>query len=169
MRTWIAALTAAGIILAGAAPALANWKAANATVEAAAKDPVIAAVLAATVRMDEAILKRDAEAFGGLFDPAAVVNSPYNNVATRDMAMQRIRNGMIDYTSLERSIEFAARRGAHDVILMGEERYTPVGVSQYAGQVLRRRTSELWSNESGGWKLVLRQATVIKVEPMQPK
>jgi hypothetical protein len=145
------------------APAIAKWRAANSEVANAAKRPRIAAVLTAADRMDNAILARDAEAFGSFFEAGALVNSPYNTVATRDIAVGRIRNGMIDYTSLERTIEYAVTRGDHEVILMGEETYTPVHSSQFAGQTLRRRTTELWSDASGSPKLVLRQATIVSV------
>jgi Domain of unknown function (DUF4440) len=145
------------------APAIAKWHAANSAVETAAKEPRIAAVLAAADRMDQAILARDAEAFGSFFEAGALVNSPYNTIATREIAVGRIRNGMIDYTSLERTIEHAVTRGDHEVILMGEETYTPIHSSQFAGQTLRRRTTELWSDVNGSPKLVLRQATVVSV------
>ena len=155
------ALTAIACL--SSAPAIAKWRAATPAVAAAAKEPRIAAVLAATERMDEAILARDAEAFGSFFEPSALVNSPYNTVATREIAVGRVRNGMIDYTSLERTIESAVTRGDHEVILMGEETYTPVHSSQFAGKILRRRTTELWSDASGSPKLVLRQATIVSV------
>jgi len=153
----------AGVAFGVSTPAVGKWRAATPEVAIAAKEPRIAAVLAATERMDDAIISRDAEAFGSFFELGALVNSPYNTVATRDIAIGRIRNGMIDYTSLERSLEYAVTRGDHDVILMGEELYTPVHSSQYAGQTLRRRTTELWSDVSGSPKLVLRQATIVSV------
>ena len=155
------ALTATAYV--SSAPAIAKWRSANLAVAAAAKEPRIAAVLAAADRMDEAILARDADAFGSFFEAGALVNSPYNTVATREIAVGRIRNGMIDYTSLERTIEYAVTRGDHEVILMGEETYMPVHNSQFAGQTLRRRTTELWSDASGSPKLVLRQATIVSV------
>lgn len=158
----------AALALLAASPAPAAWHAANPAVALAARTPRIAAALAATERMDAAILAHDAAAFGAAFEPGALVNSPYNSIATREMAVDRIRNGMIDYTGLERRIEHAATRGAHDVILMGEETYTPVRASQFAGTTLRRRVTELWSDATGTPRLVLRQATIISVATATP-
>lgn len=163
MNKSVPAFALAAIALLAPSSVFAGWRPATPAVAAAAKEPRIAAVLAAAERMDAAILARDAEAFGAFFEPDALVNSPYNTVATREIAVGRIRNGMIDYTSLERTIETAVTRGEHEVILMGEEVYTPIHRSQYAGQKLRRRTTELWSDASGSPKLVLRQATIVSV------
>lgn len=143
-----------------AMPAAAGWQATTPQAAAAARDPVIAEALAATERMDAAILAHDADAFGACFAADGVVNSPYNNVATAAQAVGRLRGGAIDYSSLERFVEYAARRGDHEVVLMGEERVTPINKARFAGQVVRRRTTELWTRTAAGWKLALRQATI---------
>ena len=145
-------------------PAAASWRAANADVEAAARTPRIAAALAATERMDRAILARDAKAFSAIFADDAVVNNPFNRIARKADAERNLATGLIDYTSLERSIEYAAERGAHDVVLMGEEALTPVRSAKFADQKIRRRTTEVWTDVSGEWKLTLRQATIYRTE-----
>lgn len=151
--TFVAALLAAS-------PACADWRAANPEVEEAARNPRIAAVLEAARRMDEAILAKNVDAFSAAFDDGAVVNNPFNRIARKADAERNMRTGLIDYGSLTRSIEYAAIRGRHDVVLMGEELLTPQGQAKFSGKVVRRRTTELWSDETGEWKLVLRQATV---------
>lgn len=142
------------------APVHAAWHAANAEVAQAAKNPRIAAALAATTRMDEAILSHDAKGFADAFAQDAVVNNPFNKIALKVDAEHNLEVRLIDYTSLERSIEYAAVRGAHDVVLMGEEKLTPVGKASFAGKSVRRRTTEVWTDESGEWKLAIRQATI---------
>ena len=151
-------------MLLAASPALADWHAANSEVAEAARNPRIAAVLAATARMDTAILAHDVAGFIGSFADDAVVNNPFNKIARRADAERNLRTGLIDYTSLDRSIEYAAVRGAHDVVLMGEERLTPVGKARFPGKIVRRRTTEVWSDASGAWKLAIRQATVFAAE-----
>jgi hypothetical protein len=47
---------------------------------------------------------------------------------------------------------------------MGEEVLTPVGKARFAGEKVRRRTTEVWSNESGQWKLAIRQATIYRTK-----
>jgi ketosteroid isomerase-like protein len=154
----------AGLLMSAATPAMAGWQAANPAVEAAARTPRIAAALAATERMDRAILTRDAKAFAAVFADDAVVNNPFNRIARKADAERNLKTGLIDYSSLTRSIEYAAERGEHDVVLMGEEVLTPVGKARFAGEKIRRRTTEVWSDASGQWKLSLRQATIYRTK-----
>ena len=152
------------VLLLAASPAHASWHAANPAVVEAAKDPRIAAVLEASNRFDAAILSHDKVVFADTFTEDAVVNNPFNKIARKQDAVSNLATGLIDYTSLERSIEYAATRGAHDVVLMGEESLTPVGKAKFAGHALKRRTTEVWTDESGQWKLAIRQATIYSVE-----
>jgi hypothetical protein len=93
-----------------------------------------------------------------------VVNNPYNRIARKPDAVNNLKNGLIDYTHMERSVEYAAVRGEHEVLLMGEEAITPVGQAKFAGKQLRRRTTEIWTDASGQWQLSLRQATIYVAE-----
>ena len=145
-------------------PAAASWQAANADVEAASKTPRIAAALVATERMDRAIIAHDAKEFGAVFADDAVVNNPFNRIARKADAIKNLETGLIDYTTLHRSIEYAAERGENDVILMGEEELTPVGQAKFAGETIRRRTTEIWTDASGEWKLAVRQATIYRTK-----
>ena len=160
----IATVTIVAILMLASTPAAAAWRAANPEVEAAAKTPRIAAALAAADRMDRAILSRDAKEFSAVFADDAVVNNPFNRIARKKDAERNLATGLIDYTTLERSIEYAAARGDHDVVLMGEEVLTPVRKAKFAGEKIRRRTTEVWTDESGQWKLAIRQATVYRTK-----
>jgi ketosteroid isomerase-like protein len=153
-----------GAALLAATPASASWRAANAGVEAAARNPRIGAALAAAERMDRAILERDGQAFSAVFADDAVVNNPFNRIARKADAERNLATGLIDYTSLERSIEYAATRGEHDVVLMGEEVLTPVRKARFSGEKIRRRTTEVWTDVSGEWKLSIRQATIYRTD-----
>ena len=117
--------------LLGAAPAHAAWHAANADVTQAAKNPRIAAALEATNRMEKAILSHDVRGFANAFADDAVVNNPFNKIARKADAENNLKTGLINYTSLDRSIEYAAIRGQHDIVLMGEEKLTPVGKARF--------------------------------------
>lgn len=159
MRTLL--LTA---MLLGAIPAAASWHAANPAVAEAVKQPRIAAVLEVAARCDKAIVAHDVPGFIGVFADDAVVNNPFNRIARKADAERNLRTGLIDYTSLERSIEYAALRGDHDVVLMGEEVLTPVNKAKFAGKTVRRRTTEVWSDATGTWQLAIRQATIYAAE-----
>lgn len=93
-----------------------------------------------------------------------MVNNPFNRIARKSYAERNLATELIDYTTLERVIEYAATRGAHDVVLMGEEVLTPVGKAKFAGEKIRRRTTEVWSDVSGQWKLRIRQATIYRTK-----
>ena len=147
-----------------AVPAKAGWRAVNPVAAEAVKEPRIAAALAAAMRMDTAILTRDAAEFAAVFTEDAVVNNPFNRIARKPDALRNLGTGLIDYTSIERSVEYAATRGTHDIVLMGEELLTPVGKARFPGKTVKRRTTEIWTDADGGWKLAVRQATIYSVE-----
>ncbi|GGB73071.1 nuclear transport factor 2 family protein [Blastomonas aquatica] len=155
---------AAAVLAAVTVPASASWRAANAEVEAAAKTPRVAAALATTERMDQAILARDKDAFSAIFADDTVVNNPFNRIARKSDAVRNLETGLIDYETLERTIEYAAERGDHDVVLMGVEVLTPVGKARFAGEKISRRVTEVWTDESGEWKLAIRQATIYRTQ-----
>lgn len=141
-----------------------EWRATTPAAEKAVKTPRIAEALEATRRFDQAILAKDVKVFESLFSDEAVVNNPFNRIATKQDAVNNLRTGLIDYTSLERFVEYAAIRGEHDVVLMGEEILTPVGKARFAGKHVRRRTTEVWTDVSGSWRLSLRQSTIYAAE-----
>lgn len=143
-------------------PARAAWVAATPQAKQAVKIPKIASALEATMRFDQAILGKDVAVFESMFDDEAVVNNPYNKIARKRDAVANLKTGLIDYASLDRTVEYAARRGEHEVVLMGEESLK--GHAKMAGKQLRRRTTEIWSDASGTWKLLLRQATIYVAE-----
>jgi ketosteroid isomerase-like protein len=145
-------------------PMRAEWRATTPAAETSVKIPRIAAALSAAMRLDKAILSKDVSAFESMFSDDAVVNNPFNRVATKQDAVHNLRTGLIDYTSLDRSVEYAAIRGTHEVVLMGEEALTPVGKARFAGKRVRRRTTEIWTDVTGSWRLSLRQATIYSAE-----
>lgn len=147
-----------------ALPANADWRATTPAAEQSVKTPRIAAALEAAMRFDKAILAKDEAAFASMFAEDAVVNNPFNRIATKKDAINNMRTGMIDYTSLARSVEYAAIRGEHEVVLMGEEALTPMGKSSFPGKKVKRRTTEIWTDVTGAWQLSLRQATIYSAE-----
>jgi ketosteroid isomerase-like protein len=143
------------------ASAMAEWKAANSDVAAAAKEPKIASVLEAAVNViDAALIKDDHAAFAALLAKDLVVNNPQNSVSIRGATGRRNISGLISYSSYVRSIEYAGMLGEM-VLLMGDERVVPKGDSQMAGKEVRRRFTDVWKMEGGHWVLTARQATIV--------
>lgn len=124
-------------------------------------NPRIASALKAAMRFDKAILTKDVKVFESMFSDDAVVNNSFNKIATKQDDVNNLKTGLIDYTSLDRSVEYAAIRGEHEVVLMGEETLTPIGKAKFAGKHVWRRTTEIWTEVTGSWQLSLRQATIL--------
>ncbi len=152
------------LLVLAASPVSSAWRATTPAAREAVKSPRIAAALNAAMRFDKAILSKDLATFEGTFSDDAVVNNSFNKIARKVDAVNNMKTGLLDYTSLDRSVEYAATRGKHDVVLMGEETLTPVGKSKFAGRKVRRRTTEIWTDVSGRWQLSLRQATIHAAE-----
>ncbi len=157
-------ILAAALTLFIACTAEAEWRAANPAVAEAAEDPLVASALEAVNRVDAAIVAGDIDGFMAAFSDKTVVNSPFNSVATREEAERRFATGALTYKYLQRTIEYAAPRGDHEVILMGEEVYEPPAAHPQAGMTVRRRFTDLWTLQDGEWTISLRQATVISAE-----
>ena len=143
-----------------AGSAAAEWKAANAQVTEAAKDPVIAAVLQAVNAIDESLMKDDHAAFRALLARDLVVNNPQNGISIPGATAQRNAAGAISYSRYVRSIEYAGKRGDM-VLLMGDERVVSKASGIAGATEVRRRFTDLWKMESGRWVLTARQATVV--------
>jgi hypothetical protein len=148
------------IVLILTASAMAEWKAANSEVAAAAKEPKIASVLEAVNVIDEALIKDDHAAFAALLAKDLVVNNPQNSISIRGATGQRNTSGLISYSSYVRSVEYAGMLGEM-VLLMGDERVVPKGDSLMAGKEVRRRFTDVWKMEGGHWVLAARQATIV--------
>lgn len=140
--------------------AMAEWKAANEQVAAAAKEPRIAAVLENVNAMDAALVKDDHAAFAALLAKDLVVSNPQNGISASGATGRRNTAGLISYSSYVRFIEYAGMRDEM-VLLMGDERVVPKGDSPMAGKEVRRRFTELWKMEDGRWMLTARQSTIV--------
>jgi hypothetical protein len=127
----------------------------------AAKRPRIAAVLAMRERLDAAAIARDMPTIEAALAPDVILNGPNNLTNDRASIIANIKAGKLTHGSLERTIDYAAERGA-DVILMGKETTRPRPGD--AGKTAHRRFTDIWTETPQGWKLVLRQATVYETE-----
>lgn len=143
-----------------AAPVAAEWKAAGDEVAAAARDPRIAAALAAVDRMDRAVIDDDHAAFAAMLADDLAVNNPQNGMSLHGATAQLNASGRIGYVSYVRRIEYAGLRGGM-VLLMGEELVVPKPPNPMAGQQVRRRFTDVWKTERGRWLLTARQSTIV--------
>ncbi|HEY8536411.1 MAG TPA: nuclear transport factor 2 family protein [Vicinamibacterales bacterium] len=113
-----------------------------------------------------AALQRDVAALGRLWSEQFTVNAPNNTVVVgRDANLDAfVRSGIIDFARFDRSIEFLQVDGPFAAI-MGLESVVPnvdaPTVGLVAGQLVRRRFTNIWRNENGTWRLYWRHANII--------
>ncbi len=112
----------------------------------------------------EAVLKGDTAAlFNKFWSPSMVVNTPANRVGTIEGTKAALRDGRLNYASFERTIEKLTFID-NIAVVMGEEILKPQGLSDNAGKTITRRFTNIWMNTKDGWRIVARQATIIKIE-----
>lgn len=108
----------------------------------------------------QAILNKDSAALLKLWDKDYTVNSPDNVIyfagkTTLDRpVLKRSR------TTFTRDIEHITFK-ENFAFSMGSETVVPAGDSPQTGQVVKRRFTNIWEKQEGGWKLVGRHANVI--------
>ena len=113
-----------------------------------------------------AALNRDVPSLEALWSEEFTVNAPNNQVvAGRQRNLDTfVRGGIIDFSSFEQTIEFLRVDGNFGVI-MGLETVIPrtdaPSVGLVAGQVIRRRFTNIWKKEGNTWRLYWRHANVI--------
>ena len=113
-----------------------------------------------------AALNRDVPALERLWSDQFVVNAPNNQVVVgRQQNLDAfVRGGVINFSSFERTIEFMRVDGNFGV-LMGLETVVPrtdvPSAGLVAGQVIRRRFTNIWKKEADTWRLYWRHANVM--------
>jgi len=113
-----------------------------------------------------AALGRDVPALERLWSEQFVVNAPNNQVVVgRQQNLDKfVRGGVINFSSFERTIEFMQVDGEFGVI-MGLETVVPrtdaPSAGLIAGQVIRRRFTNIWRKEGDTWRLYWRHANVM--------
>lgn len=110
------------------------------------------------------LLKGDTMAlFTKYWSPDMVVNTPANVTGDIENTKRGLRAGTINYSSMDRNIE-RIKFNNNLAIVMGNEVLYPGGTNENAGKKVTRRFTNVWMKTTDGWRLVARQATIIKVE-----
>jgi uncharacterized protein DUF4440 len=113
-----------------------------------------------------AALKRDVPALEQLWSDQITINAPNNRVVVGRRANMDtfIRSGIINFSSFERTIEFI-RVDDDFAVIMGLETVVPIrdapSAGLVAGQLVKRRFTNIWKEEEDTWRLYWRHANVI--------
>ena len=111
----------------------------------------------------EAFQKKDTTTLLKLFAPNFVVNAPTNKITTLKELMRLMRQGAVDMEDFERITEKVTFNN-NIAIAMGNETLHPTGKMPNAGKTVKRRYTNIWMKNEGGWQLVARQSSIISVE-----
>jgi hypothetical protein len=107
------------------------------------------------------VLNQDIQALERVWSEQFMVNTPTNQVSpNRSIVVDLVRQGIIHYSSFERSIE-QIRFDGDIAIVMGAETVQPAGDAPLAGQTVHRRFTHIWKYDGATWRLVARHANNI--------
>jgi hypothetical protein len=107
------------------------------------------------------VLNQDVQALERVWSEQFMVNTPTNQVSpNRSVVVDLVEQGIIHYSSFERSIE-QIRFNGDIAIVMGGETVQPTGNAPLAGQTVERRFTHIWKYDGATWRLVARHANDI--------
>jgi ketosteroid isomerase-like protein len=103
-----------------------------------------------------AFLAADMAAMDELFAEDFVVNSPLQQIATKQQVLGLLQSGRIRHTGYEVTIEHMSRSG-DVVVVMGRDRVE----GPPHGGVAHRRFTDVWRLEGDRWRCFARHAHVV--------
>jgi hypothetical protein len=136
-------------------------------VNASSEAPAVGQVLALREQLGTAALAGDVALLKELLSSELVVSDPDNNIRRRDDLLSLFDKGEVAYRSIETTIDFADQLGDL-VVIMGTQstvlETAPQGSRWGPGTTLLRRFTDVFRNEDGSWRLIIRQSTVFATE-----
>ncbi len=111
----------------------------------------------------KAILHGDINTLRQLWAPEFLVNTPRNEITeTRDSILLIQKAGKIDYSTYEKVIE-RIQFQENLVITMGHETIVSKNdiPAAKAGQIYKRRFTNIWMKKNGKWQQIARHASII--------
>jgi hypothetical protein len=109
------------------------------------------------------VQRGDTLALRQLWHQAFVVNNPYQQIVTRPQILAFMRQGQLDYSTVDRVVERVTLVD-NLAIAMGHELVTPQRATQFAGKVETRQYTDIWLKTNAGWRLTARQASIVVVK-----
>ena len=113
----------------------------------------------------------DGKSFGALISEEFVASDPGNTIRHRDELIVLVSSGRLRYESIETSIDYARQLGEDLVVIMGTESTTQSAVPVEGElkkvaltKTLHRRFTNVFRNEQGFWRLLIKQSTIISAD-----
>lgn len=113
---------------------------------------------AAYGRLGKAMMAHDAAGVKSVWAEDFVVNSPNNEVLSRDQVIALMAQDFLDYRDFHKHITFVGEKPEATVV-MGYDTMVPLK-GPGAGKQVTRPFTDVWVKRSAGWQLVARQATI---------
>ena len=144
---------------------------AHADAEVDVDNPAVSAVLVIQDQLHQFGVDGNATSFGALISEEFVASDPSNTIRHRDEIVALVSSGRLKYESIETSIDYARQIGTDLVVVMGTETTLQSAVpadgnleSIATSHKLKRRFTNVYRNEQGEWRLLIKQSTIIAVE-----
>jgi ketosteroid isomerase-like protein len=112
-------------------------------------------------RARTAFLAADIPTLDAMWADAFVVNSPLNVINDKARVVELLRAGRIRHSTYDVEIEHMSRHG-DVVVVMGHD--TVDGPPD--GTIARRRFTNVWQMQDGGWRSIARHAQVVSRGPV---
>lgn len=110
------------------------------------------------------IVEADAQAQQAFMHPNYMINGPSNRVLHKDVLVDMLARGKMGSDLFERVIEDLAITGNVGIV-MGREVVHPTPTSElgmrHGDKVLNRRFTNIFLFETGKWRFLARQATIV--------
>lgn len=113
---------------------------------------------AAYGRLGKAIMSHDPIGVKTVWADDFIVNSPNNEVLSRDQVIAVMAQDFLDYQDFRKHITFVGEKPEMTVV-MGYDTMVPKK-GPGAGKRVTRLFTDVWAKRADGWKLVARQATI---------
>lgn len=111
-------------------------------------------------RERQAVLRGDVASLETYWSPELLINGPHNQLLIgSESTLAMIRSGVINFERFDRTVE-RVEIGDDLAVSMGSEAIIQKEGPQ-AGQLIRRRYTNVWQYKEGAWKLRFRHANVV--------
>jgi ketosteroid isomerase-like protein len=121
---------------------------------------------AAEAAVAKAVTTKDTTALEKLWSPKMLVNSPANNILTRDQVIVALSKDRLHYSKYDNTVEAFSAYGDDLAVLMGHETVVRAD-GAYGGKTLYRRYTDIWQRSANGWMQIARQATYTEAKTAQ--
>ena len=135
------------------------------------QNQAVESALAVQRQIRDRMLAGDAQAFSELLSQDFVASDPSNTVRHREELIALVASRRLKYESLDLEVDFANQLGDDLVAVMGFETTTQSAVPVDGALAdaakrssLRRRFTDVYRNEDGKWRLLIKQSTIVPID-----